>query len=210
MEYLAYLLKNRWPGLFRLVAAMARGVTSIRYGRRLHQAAAKAKLEGEVLGRSAIMRPLNIEDSDQLQDFLRTIPETHLKYFQPHGFEKEALEEVLSSRAFQAYGLFVDGDMGAYALLKISPTGSAFLGRLVAPQFTGCGLGSFLSRYLYWQAGLAGLRPRSTISRHNTASLGSHQAAAEFNIIRELPNDYLLIEFTHSMTEPPTLLAPRK
>ena len=52
---------------------------------------------------------------------------------------------------------------------------------------------------------LARLRTRSTISRHNPASLRSHQAVADFAVIDELPNDYLLIEFPRVGRERPVL-----
>ena len=90
-------------------------------------------------------------------------------------------------------------------LLKLAPTGSAFIGLLVGPEHAGKGLGRFLSQYLYWQASLAGLHTRSTISRHNAASLRSHQAVADFAVIDELPNDYLLIVFPRVGRERPVL-----
>lgn len=93
----------------------------------------------------------------------------------------------------------------AYALLKVAPTGSAFIGLLVDSSCTGSGLGRFISRYLYWQASLAGLRARSTISRHNPASRRSHQAVASFRVVAELPNDYQLIEFPPGAPEAPKL-----
>ena len=76
-------------------------------------------------------------------------------------------------------------------LLKLAPTGSAFIGLLVGPAHTGKGLGRFIVEYLYWQASLAGLR--------------SHQAVADFAVIAELPNDYLLIEFPRVEWERPVL-----
>lgn len=103
------------------------------------------------------------------------------------------------------YGLFVKDVLAAYALLKLAPTGSAFIGLLAGPAHTGKGLGSFIVAYLYWQASLAGMRTRSTISRHNAASLRFHQAVADFTVIAELPNDYLMIEFPRFTRDKPVL-----
>ena len=133
------------------------------------------------------------------------MPESHLAYFHLHGFGRADLTAMLRSRSFMTYGLFVEDALAAYALLKLAPTGTAFIGRLVATDYAGKGLGRFLSQYLYWQASLAGLRTRSTISRHNAASLRSHQAVADFAVIAELPNDYLLIEFPRVGWERPVL-----
>ena len=93
----------------------------------------------------------------------------------------------------------------AYALLKLAPTGSAFIGSLVGREHAGKGIGRFIVAYLYWQASLKGLRTRSTISRHNAASLRPHQAVADFAVIADLPNDYLLIEFPRVWRERPVL-----
>ena len=109
-----------------------------------------------------------------------------MAYFHPHEFGRADLTAVLRSRSFMTYGLFVEDALAAYALLKLAPTGSAFIGLLVGPAHTGKGLGRFIVAYLYWQASLAGLRTRSTISRHNPASLRSHQAVAHFAVIAEL------------------------
>lgn len=207
MEQLAYHVKQRFPGVFRWIEAAARGVTVLRFGRRIRRARAEAVVQGTVRGEAAVMRPLGLDDLDALYEFLAEQPEEHLRYFQPHGFDRAALRAVLGSGAFLNYGLFVGDRLAAYALLKVAPTGSAFIGRLVGPDYTGLGLGRFLAVYLYWQASKAGLRARSTISRDNPASLRSHEAVAKFEIVAELPNDYLLIEFPPGRPETPVLAA---
>lgn len=205
MEQLAYWLKQRFPPLFRGVEAVARGVTVLRFGGRIRRARKQGSLQGRVAGEPAVMRPLGVEDLDALSGFLSGQSEERLQYFRPHGFDRRSLRRVLASGAFLTYGLFVGDRLVGYALLKVAPTGSAFIGRLVDKNYGRMGLGQFLARYLYWQASLAGLRARSTISRHNPASLRSHEAVAKFEIVAELPNDYLLIEFPPETPEPPEL-----
>ena len=60
------------------------------------------------------------------------------------------------------------------------------------------------------QASLAGLRARSTSSRHNPASLKSHRAVAAYRVVAELPNDYLMIEFPPVWREKPELMLPHR
>lgn len=205
MERLAYLIKHRFPALFRLVGWLAERVTTLRYGRRIRRAEERATLDGEVAGQPALMRALQGSDVGRLHAFLTALPADHLRYFRPHGFDVTSLRRVLLSRAFLNYGLFVGEDLVGYALLKVAPTGSAFIGLLVHPDFLGKGLGTFITRFLYWQAAVAGLRARSTICRDNTASLRSHQAVADYRIVAELPNDYLLIEFPEGPPKKPRL-----
>lgn len=205
VERWAYALKHRFPALFAGVAAVARGVTVLRHGRRIRRALVGAAVHGFVADQPAVMRALDIADAETLSGFLTEQSEEHLRYFHPHDFGTEALRQVLASGAYMNYGLFVEDSLAGYALLKVAPTGSAFIGLLVDPRFTGLGLGRFMTSYLYWQASLAGLRARSTISRHNPASLRSHEAAAEYTVVAELPNDYLMIEFPPGNPEPPVL-----
>jgi GNAT superfamily N-acetyltransferase len=151
------------------------------------------------------MRPLGEGDAAMLAGLLAAMPEEHLQFFHPHGFDAPTVERVLRSRAFMTYGLFVEGQLNAYALLRLSPTGSAFIGLLVAPPLQGCGLGRFLVHYLYWQASVAGFRVRSTISQHNAATIRAHQAVADYRVVAALPNDYLMIEFPPGTPSPPRL-----
>ena len=203
LERLAYLLKHRLPGLFRIVEWAARQLTVLRFGKAISTALGKAQLSGIVKGLPAEMRVLDIQDVSLLHAFLSDLPAKWLKYFQPHSFDRSGLEAVLKSGAFMNYGLFIDGKLAGYALLKVAPTGSAFIGLLVHPDYGKLGLGKFLIEFLYWQASEAGLRARSTISRYNPASLRSHQAVGDFEVVAELPNDYLMIEFpSHTRTKP--------
>ena len=210
MEKLAYLLKQRSPRAFRAIEATARAAVELRYGRRLNSVEQKATITGTVDGHDSVIRPLGCQDAHQLNEFLDSLPPAYLRYFQPHSFDLSGLQSVLRSRAFLTYGLFVRNSLVCYALLKIAPTGSAYIGRLVHPDFGGMGLGKFLSGYLRWQASLAGLRARSTISRQNVASLRSHQAVSEFKIVAELPDDYLMIEFPAVPREKPELNLPKQ
>ena len=205
MEKLAYLIKHRFPGLFRGIDALARAVTGLRFGRRRERALAEARIAGTVDRLPAEIRPLQAADAGALTEFLAAMPAEYLEFFRPHGFDAGAVMRVMRSRAFMTYGLFVDGSLRAYGLLKLAPTGSAFIGLLVGPRLHGRGLGRFLVHYLYWQASLADFRARSTISEHNVASVRAHKAVAEYRVVAELPNDYSMIEFPPGRVERPVL-----
>lgn len=208
MERLAYIVKQRFPGLFLWIEAAARAMTVLRYGRQIRRARDAGIVRGVLYGETTVMRSLGSSDLETLHGFLAEQPERHLHYFRPHGFDRATLHRVLASDAFLKYGLFVGERMIGYALLKIAPTGSAFIGLLVEPGHAGKGLGGFIVRFLYWQASLAGLRARSTISRDNPSSLGAHRSVAEYKVISELPNNYLLIEFPPAKVSAPALDIP--
>ena len=203
MEKLAYLLKRRAPWLFRFVERVARAAVNVRYGPRLADTLEKAELSGFFAGHRAVVRPLVEGDLGALQSFLNGLPAEHLHHFHPHPFDTAGLQLVLRSRAFLTYGIVTRGRLIAYCLLKIAPTGSAFIGLLVHPDYGGRGLGKFIVAYLYWQASMANLRTRSTISLHNTGSLRSHRAIADYSVVAQLPEDYIMIEFPSVVIDKP-------
>ena len=181
---------------------------SVRFGSSIAAAESDSLVGGVINDSAAQMRALAIGDVSDLKNFLDDLPSSWLKYFSPHSFEINSLISIVESRAFLSYGLFVDGRLQGYALLKVAPTRSAFIGLLVHPDLSGLGLGKFIVGYLYWQASLAGLRTRSTISKSNAASLRSHRAVSDYDIVAELPNDYVMIEFPPEMRPRPELHIP--
>lgn len=205
MEHLAYLIKQRVPSLFIVIEEIARWIVVVRFRHRIEVAERDSLVEGVVADRAAKMRALCLSDVSDLKKFLDSLPPGWLRYFAPHSFEKSGLVSIVKSRAFLKYGLFVDGCLQGYALLKVAPTGSAFIGLLVHPDLSGLGLGRFIVEYLYWQASLAGLRTRSTISKSNTASLSSHSAVSEYSVVADLPNEYIMIEFPFEARSRPEL-----
>ena len=208
MERIAYLLKYRFPCVFRAVELIGRLAVRLMYGRRIRSALRRSRIQGSVRDITAEARQLSERDIDDLHHFLTTLPQGYLKYFQPHSFERYDLGVILGSSVFLTYGVFVEGELRAYALLKVAPTGSAFIGLLVHPDMSGLNVGKFIVEYLYWQASLAGLRTCSTISRDNTASIKAHQAVSDFKIIADLPNNYMMIKFPVSPRGKPELLLP--
>lgn len=205
MEYFAYLLKTYIPWLFAIVSKLGVLATEIRYRGKVTAAYSSANFLGTIKSKEAGIRPLEISDMNVIFEFVSGLPKSHLKFFHPHDFDTKSLRKVITSPAFLTYGLFVEGELKAYALLKITPVGSAFIGRLVSPELNGLGIGKFLARYLYWQAHQVGVIPHSTISKSNLASLRSHESVADFEVVKELPNDFLLIRFTPKPEDPPKL-----
>lgn len=206
MEHLAYFVKQIVPSLFCMIEAVARGVFVARFGRRIIAAERDSSVEGVINNRTAQMRQLCLGGVTDLKQRLDNLPSAWLKYFKPHSFEKYGLISVVKSLAFFYFGgLFVDGRPQGYALLKIRPTGSAFIGLLVHPDLSGLGVERFIVGHLYWQASLAGLRTRSTISKSNTASVRSHRAVFNYTVVAALPNDYIMIEFPFEARSRPEL-----
>ena len=204
MDRFAYILKEKFPRVFNFASIGAGWLVKHRFGAKIALAKSISRVEGGV-DRLVMARALQVDDFCLLEAFIARQAADRLKFFNPHPFDESGLLKVLTSKAYMPYGIFIEEELAGYGLLKVSPTGSAFIGLLVDANFGGSGLGKFIIGYLYWQASVAGLRTRSTISRQNIASLYAHQAVSDYEVIVELPNDYIMIEFPNVIRHPPEL-----
>lgn len=189
-----YIKKNLRP-VYELAETLLGIWVYLANRKSIRSAISQSHQEGFFQGESLCIRQLKAEDITALSDFLNTLPESHLVFFRPHGFSKSALWICFHKPHFLMYGLFQNKALIGYALLKLFPGKKAFRGRIISQKDSGKGLGKLLSRYLDWQMGKLGFLARSTISRHNLASLKSHTVEGNFRVIDELEDDYILIEF---------------
>ena len=201
----AYALKMRFPRLFRSLARGAEIVTGLRFRRRIAAARAHAEIAGCIDGHPARIRPLSVDDADRLGEYFARVPGPRLEFFRPHDFGEASLRRVLDSGAYSCYGIFQGESIVAYCVLKLSPSGAGYIGLYVDDSMSGRGLGRFIVHFLYWQASIAGLRTRSTISRDNVASIRCHEAVSPFEVVATFENNYQMIEFPQQPVQPPVL-----
>lgn len=192
---MVYGIKQRFPLVFRFMDSSSRFFTSVRHRKRRNGALQESCIGGKANGKDASIRKLSLSDTELLAEFLHSVPEEHVQFFHPHGFSKCEIEKVLNSSAFCCYGLFMEDEIVAYALIKLFPTRNAYIGRLVSPTLTGLGIGKFLSRYLCWQAYLMRVVPGATIHKENMASLRSAQSVRKVEIREELTGGYMRLSY---------------
>jgi hypothetical protein len=213
MPYESFLLRVKYslPRLFYFIEFGAHFITEFRFAHGISSALGQAELFGKIGTETFMVRALDIRDTEILYSFICSLPGTYLCHFHPHGFSRDELSRVLKRNSVLTYGLFnlETRRLYSYFLIKISPIGVGYFGRLVDPSLSAKGVGKFLGRYLLWQSAIVGLRAKSTISRANLASLKSHQRNGYIEALHELPNDYLLVEFKPSSKDvPPVLRLP--
>lgn len=208
IERLAYLVKHYVPFLFPIVERAANVITVVRFGKRIHYATSEAVIDGKIGNQNAKIRPLNQQDAEALLSFLMHQSDDYLKFFRPHKFDLRSIKNVLKMRSLLLYGLFIGDNLVAYALLRVTPTGTVYRGRLVDRKHCGQGIGKFVGNYLTWQCHLLGLRVRSTVSVNNFASRKSFGDATGVKVIASLPNNFEMLEFTTKTTKAPLLEVP--
>ncbi len=196
LDRIVYRVKAAAPWVYDLMAAGNAALTIAVHGRRIRRVLADAAVSGTVFGEQATMRPLDVGDLDQLFSTIAAASEDHLRFFHPHGLDRQSLRRVLKSRTILTYGLFKGDDLVAYALIKLFVAKRAYIGRLVAASMAGLGIGRFVTRYLYWQGYQLGFSLRATVHQDNIAVLRSHDAVRPSKVIADLPNGFKLREYS--------------
>lgn len=143
-------------------------------------------------------RTLVDTDLAALETMIQSQGEQRLRYFQPHGFDRANLRRMHSSSAFLMFGVFKKDRIVGYFFLRCFWNRKCFVGRLIDEPFEGRGVGRVMSQIMYHAAWWSGFRCLTTISKHNSAVVRSHNRNPHARVVGELSNDYLLVEFTPS------------
>lgn len=195
LDQIGIFLKKHCQPVYRILETVMGWVVYLRDKATIDHAMQCSEVKGSVGGESASMRALTLEDLDTFEAFFSKFTDDYLVFFKPHGFSRNELRSILKKPYYLLYGLFVDGEIVGYAILKLFWGRKAFRGRLVAQDWGGRKVGHYLSKYINWQCGELGFRARSTISKKNHASLKSHEVKGHYTVLSELADDYMLIEF---------------
>ena len=196
LDRIVYRIRWAVPWAYDWMAAANGALTMIRYGGRIRAALKDSAYSGTIFGEPASIRPIGLAEHEALVALISAMPEEHLKFFHPHGLDSKSLRKVLKAKSILTFGLFMRDELVAYALLKLFVTKRAYLGRVVAPQMAGGGIGRFLNRYLYWHGYKLKFAVCGTVSKHNMASLKSHAAVRPYKFVAVLPNDFRLMELS--------------
>ncbi len=95
-------------------------------------------------------------------------------------------------------GAFNQDKIVGYFFLRFFPNKQCFVGRLIDKEYRGQGIGTVMNNIMYETAWRMKFRCLSTISKNNIAVIRAHAKNPNMNVIKELQNDYLLVEFVRS------------
>jgi len=140
-------------------------------------------------------RILDRIDETKLVELIRNQNEDDLKYFKPHGFDLESIRKQFARLSFLMMGVFDNEKLIGYFFLRFFTNSKCFVGRLIDKQCRGRGIGEVMNSIMYQTAWKMNFRCLSTISRKNLKVMRSHSRNPHMVILRELGNDYLLVEF---------------
>jgi len=142
-----------------------------------------------------IYRRLEKTDATYLHELIARQEVSDLEYFHPHGFDLGSITRQFKNRSFLMMGAFEKEKIIGYFFLRFFANKKCFVGRLIDKNYRGRGIGEVMNNIMYQTAWRMGFRCLSTISRHNTAVMRAHAKNPTMIVLKELQNDYMLVEF---------------
>jgi len=149
----------------------------------------------EFTSSAVLFKRLSATDIKPLYDLIRSQPTPDLTYFKPHGFDLRSLQAQLKMPSFLMMGAFEGDKMVGYFFLRFFFNRKCFVGRLIDKDQRGKGIGLIMNKIMYETAWRMHFRCQSTISKNNAAVMKAHSKNMHMVVLKELRNDYLLVEF---------------
>lgn len=140
-------------------------------------------------------RVLRNSDLESVSNLILSQKSERLSFFNPHGFSFKDLQTVYNLKSFIMMGVFEEGKMVGYFFLRCFANKQCFVGRLIDESSEGKGIGRIMNKIMYNSGWNSGFHVRSTISKDNKWVMRSHLTNPTMKIIKELENNFLLVEF---------------
>ncbi len=191
MYRVVQFIKYRLPFLWLFIDWINDVLFGMRYGKRCRTIPVALQ---------SCQAPYRIEllSGDQISGLVRFFeeqPSGAFEFFRPHEFEARSLERLSKHRSFLMFVALDGNRIVGYFFLRCFANGKAFRGKIVDYRYRNRGIAKQMGTVTTQVATVMGLRMFGTISRHNYASMHSSEAVNEIRVIRELPDDYLYIEY---------------
>jgi len=193
MERILIFIKHHFGFLWRLIEWSNGIVFNLLFKNRLEKVLPKSFNELPVTSFS--FRRLDPSEAFSLYDLIRSQKASDLDYFRPHSFDLTSIKKQFNVRSFLLMGTFDEDKLVGYFFLRFFANKKCFVGRLIDENYRGRGIGPVMNKIMYETAWRMGFRCLSTISRLNTAVMRAHAQNKSIVILKELKNDYLLVEF---------------
>jgi len=195
MEKLLIFIKHRFGFLWKFIEWGNGLLFSILYDRSMERVL--PSVFGETGGSGYIFRRLTLADAEVLHGLIASQEASDLRYFSPHGFDLPSIQKQFKKRAFLMMGSFDGEKITGYFFLRFFANKKCFVGRLIDREYRGKGIGNEMNSLMYGTAWRMGFRCLSTMSKNNSAVMHAHAKNSSMIRLKELQNDYILVEFVN-------------
>ena len=199
METILIFIKHHLEPLWKIIDSINAGLFRIVFKTRMEsiQSAVLRSIKNE----EYVFRKLLISDMRSLLRLISDQPIEDLRYFSPHGFDLKSLDVYYRKTTFLMMGAFRGEKMIGYFFLRFFVNRKCFVGRLIDKEHRGKGIGEIMNYIMYEIAWQMNFRCLSTVSRDNMAVITAHSRNKNMIVLKELRNNYLLIEFVRESQE---------
>jgi hypothetical protein len=193
VERLLIFIKHHLAFLWKIIEWINNLLFSITYARSMF------RISDEVIAVNTLnpytFRILGISDAEALFELIKSQNPHDLKYFNPHSFDLDTIRKHLNKQSFLMMGALDGNKIVGYFFLRFFANKKCFVGRIIDKEYRGKGIGPVMNEIMYQTSWGMGFRCLSTISKNNRAVMNAHSKNRSMVILKELHNDYLLVEF---------------
>jgi RimJ/RimL family protein N-acetyltransferase len=193
MERILIFIKHHFKFLWKIIDLANGLLFSILFKSRLE--AVLTPVFKELAIPPFLYRRLKVSDTEPLYDLIKSQKVSDLEFFSPHSFDLKSIKNQFMNRSFYMMGAFDKEKIVGYFFLRFFANKKCFVGRLIDKDYRGKGIGFVMNIIMYETAWRMGFRCFSTISRNNSAIMHAHAKNPTMVVVKELQNDYLLVEF---------------
>lgn len=193
MEKLLIFIKHHFATLWYIIEWSNGKLCSLMYKSRMDRTT--IEVLDEFKDYSYSFRRLNVSDAKSICNMIQSQAPSDLKYFNPHRFDLSSIQKQLYKRAFLMMGAFEGDSLVGYFFLRFFANRRCFVGRIIDKPYRGKGIGIAMNQIMYNISWRMGFRCLSTISRNNSNVIAAHSKNPFMIVLKELQNDYLLVEF---------------
>lgn len=193
MERLLIFIKHHLVFIWRIIEWVNNQLFSILYAGSVY------RISDEIIASQSLIpytfRILGLSDAEPLFELIKSQDPKDLRYFNPHAFDLDSIRRQLKKQSFLMMGAFEEDKIVGYFFLRFFANKKCFVGRLIDKDYRGKGIGPVMNEIMYQTSWKIGFRCLSTISKNNSAVINAHAKNRSMVILKELQDDYMLVEF---------------
>ena len=186
-------IKNRLPFLWNIIEFFNGIIVSVLYGHTVKKAVSETFAACTYT--TYRYRKLYQSDLPALERLFATQPQGFDCYFKPHPFDIKTLKRLMRTHSFLMFGVFDEEKMIGYFFLRLFANKTAFRGKMVDVTYQRQGIAKEMGRIMTEIVFRTGFRLYATICKSNYGSVASSVAVNDIHIIKELPDNYMYIEY---------------
>lgn len=193
MEKLLIFIKHNFTFLWNLIEWGNGILFSLLYDARLRRIL--PIVFNELVNQSFSFRRLVRSDANSVHNLISSQASSDLEYFRPHAFDPPSINKQFGNRSFLPMGVYQGERLIGYFFLRFFVNKKCFVGRLIDRDYRRIGIGLLMNSIMYETVWRMNFRCLSTISRNNSAVMRAHSKNPAIIVLKELQNNYLLVEF---------------